>query len=190
MAEITESESLNGIISMREELEGGYIIPKGEKGDKGDPFTYNDFTPEQLAFLTGPKGEKGDKGDKGEQGIKGDKGDIGDPGGVNSINGLQGDVNIYIPVLHKYILKVTSTVTSQEITLPAKYKVGEYLDVYFNGRKLLKASTSDTEGHYYEVGESGSISNKIKIATDWFNSAYDKITTDDVFEFVIRGEYE
>ena len=33
---------------------------KGEKGDKGDAFTYEDFTEEQLASL---KGEKGDKGD-------------------------------------------------------------------------------------------------------------------------------
>ena len=32
----------------------------GLKGDKGDPFTYSDFTAEQLAAL---KGEKGDKGD-------------------------------------------------------------------------------------------------------------------------------
>lgn len=33
---------------------------QGLKGDKGDPFTYADFTPAQLAAL---KGEKGDKGD-------------------------------------------------------------------------------------------------------------------------------
>ena len=33
---------------------------RGEKGDKGDAFTYSDFTEEQLASL---KGEKGDKGD-------------------------------------------------------------------------------------------------------------------------------
>lgn len=37
------------------------------KGDKGDPFTYNDFTPEQLALL---KGEKGDKGDIGPIGTE------------------------------------------------------------------------------------------------------------------------
>lgn len=56
----------------------------GEKGDtgatgatgaKGDPFTYSDFTAEQLAALKGAQGEKGDKGDKGEPGAKGDKGD-------------------------------------------------------------------------------------------------------------------
>lgn len=83
MAEINEKQALNGVVSAREGLEGGYIIPKGEKGDKGDPFIYEDFTPEQLALLTGPKGEKGDKGDRGLQGLKGDKGDKGDPGGVN-----------------------------------------------------------------------------------------------------------
>ena len=35
-------------------------VKNGEKGDKGDAFTYDDFTAEQLAAL---KGEKGDKGD-------------------------------------------------------------------------------------------------------------------------------
>ncbi|MBR3647129.1 MAG: hypothetical protein IKN59_01900 [Paludibacteraceae bacterium] len=30
------------------------------KGDKGDPFTYDDFTPEQLAALKGDKGDDGD----------------------------------------------------------------------------------------------------------------------------------
>lgn len=43
----------------------------GEKGEKGDAFTYEDFTPEQLAALKGEQGipgEKGEKGDKGEPG--------------------------------------------------------------------------------------------------------------------------
>jgi len=65
---------------------------QGEQGPKGDPFTYEDFTPEQLEGLrgpkgdtgeTGPQGEKGDKGDTGAagpQGEKGDKGDIGATG--------------------------------------------------------------------------------------------------------------
>lgn len=40
------------------------VIPgaQGLKGDKGDPFTYADFTPEQLAALKGPKGDKGEDG--------------------------------------------------------------------------------------------------------------------------------
>jgi len=34
----------------------------GVQGEKGEPFTYEDFTPEQLELLRGPKGEKGDPG--------------------------------------------------------------------------------------------------------------------------------
>ena len=33
--------------------------PKGEPGTKGDPFRYEDFTPEQLESLKGPKGDAG-----------------------------------------------------------------------------------------------------------------------------------
>lgn len=65
------------------------VVLNGAKGDKGDPFTYGDFTPEQLATL---KGDKGDQGEKGEaftyndftpeqlSALKGPKGDKGDTG--------------------------------------------------------------------------------------------------------------
>ena len=43
----------------------------GEKGDKGDPFRYEDFTPEQLASLKGDKGDKGDNGIDGKDGADG-----------------------------------------------------------------------------------------------------------------------
>jgi hypothetical protein len=46
----------------------------GPQGPQGKPFTYDDFTQEQLEALKGPKG------DKGETGVKGDKGDIGPQG--------------------------------------------------------------------------------------------------------------
>ena len=36
-------------------IEGAvFFYAKGDKGDKGDPFTYNDFTPEQIAELQRP----------------------------------------------------------------------------------------------------------------------------------------
>ena len=62
------------------------------KGAKGDPFTYSDFTPEQLAALKGPQGEIGERGPKGDPfvysdftpeqlaALKGPKGDIGAQG--------------------------------------------------------------------------------------------------------------
>ena len=67
------------------------------KGDKGDPFTYEDFTPEQLAALIGPKGEigpagpQGKIGPKGDVGPKGEKGDIG-PRGEIGPKGEKGDI--------------------------------------------------------------------------------------------------
>ena len=36
--------------------------PQCDPGPKGDPFRYEDFTPEQLAALKGPKGDKGEDG--------------------------------------------------------------------------------------------------------------------------------
>ena len=58
----------------------------GEPGPKGDPFTYEDFTEEQLAALKGPKG---DQGEPGEQGPKGDTGEAG-PQGIQGETGPQG----------------------------------------------------------------------------------------------------
>ena len=56
---------------------------QGPKGDKGDPFTYSDFTEDQINNLkNGPKGDKGDPGEtgpQGPQGPQGPKGDKGDP---------------------------------------------------------------------------------------------------------------
>lgn len=91
----------------------------------------------------------------------------------------------FIP--HKYILKVSQdTALGATVTIPCYYKVGQdVLDVYLNGDRLIKCSTYDDKntGHYSEVGENDSISNKIKITSDW------KAETEDVFDFVVKGEY-
>ena len=85
---------------------------EGPPGPKGDPFTYDDFTPEQLENLKGPKGDtgpvgpqgltgpqgpKGDTGPEGltgEQGPKGDKGDVGHQGpqGIQGLTGPEGPI--------------------------------------------------------------------------------------------------
>ena len=65
-----------------EELKGntGDTGVKGDTGDTGKAFTYDDFTPEQLAGLKGDTGDTGQTGSKGDTGAKGDKGDTGDTG--------------------------------------------------------------------------------------------------------------
>ena len=58
------------VIKVRDRKTGKWItVPyniKSEKGDKGDPFTFNDFTEEQLAALKGSKGDTGPQGEKGD----------------------------------------------------------------------------------------------------------------------------
>lgn len=61
--------------------ETGATGQRGEQGPKGDAFTYADFTPEQLAGLTGPQGERGPAGPQGERGLAGPQG----------IQGIQGE---------------------------------------------------------------------------------------------------
>ena len=53
---------------------------EGPPGPKGDPFTYEDFTPEQLENLKGPIGETGPQGPIGPQGEVGPKGPQGPKG--------------------------------------------------------------------------------------------------------------
>ena len=57
-----------------EQLEGlvGPMGPEGPQGERGPAFTYADFTEEELAGLIGPEGPRGPEGPQGSQGPKGD----------------------------------------------------------------------------------------------------------------------
>lgn len=48
----------------------------GPQGERGKAFTYDDFTPEQLSKLIGPKGEIGPQGPQGEPGEPGKDGTV------------------------------------------------------------------------------------------------------------------
>lgn len=65
----------------------------GEPGPKGDAFTYEDFTEEQLLALVGPPGPQGKQGIQGPQGPQGKTGPQGERGiqGKQGIPGPQGE---------------------------------------------------------------------------------------------------
>ena len=68
------------------------VKAEGKKGDKGDPFTFSDFTPLQLASLKGEKGDKFKFEDFTPAEIlklKGEKGDKGDPFTFNDFTNSQ-----------------------------------------------------------------------------------------------------
>ena len=50
------------------------VGPQGPKGDKGEAFTFDDLTPEQISKLIGPQGEVGPQGPQGNMGPKPVKG--------------------------------------------------------------------------------------------------------------------
>ena len=98
----TASDNVIYIWSVDEQAWTSVGSLQGPPGPKGDAFTYEDFTPEQLEALTGPQGQKGDTGETGPQGPKGDtgpqgpagpKGDTGDTGpqGERGLQGPKGD---------------------------------------------------------------------------------------------------
>ena len=102
-------------------------------------------------------------------------------------NGENKQVEIEKTYSKEYSLVLSSNVsTGGEITLPFYYKVGaNVLQVYYMGQLLLLSSDdSGTDGHYMEVGEADSISNKIKLTSDW---SADK---GEYFKFVVKGVYE
>ena len=61
--------TLNLVLPKGAKGDKGDAGTNGTKGEKGDPFTYADFTPEQLAALKGAKGDKGARGEKGADGV-------------------------------------------------------------------------------------------------------------------------
>ena len=103
------------------------------KGDKGDPFTYSDFTEEQLAKLKGPRGNDGNDGTDGKtpvlESVNAQSGDT--PSGSFTENGVDENGN------PKYVLNLTlpkgkdgqppvfesGTVTTVEPTEPADVEI-------------------------------------------------------------------
>ena len=168
----------NGYVGTEEEWVASL---KGPKGDKGDPFTYSDFTPEQLGALKGPKGDQGirgevgPKGDKGDpftyedftpeqlaalKGPKGDKGDVG-PQGEAGPKGDKGDVGPIGPKGEDAVLPNFKTINGQSIVGEGDIAVsGGEPDTYVksasvNGNKLTLTNKDNSTVEFTAGGGGG-----------------------------------
>ena len=166
---LEEKQELNGNIVANGEIVSASIAQKGEKGDKGDPFIYNDFTEEQLARLKGPKGDTGEKGDKGDpftyndfteeqlsslKGEKGDKGDKGDPGpqgaqGEKGDKGNTGDVGPQGVGVQSIVQTTTSTEDSGDNVITVTLSDGS------SSNFTIKNGSKGSTGEKGDTGEQG-----------------------------------
>ena len=161
--------------------------PKGDKGDtgsqgpKGDAFTFEDFTTEQLASL---KGEKGDTGLQGPQGPKGDTGSQGPQGekGDTGPQGPKGDTgeSVNITDLFNMIYPVGSIYMSVNNTNPSLLFGGTWEKIedkfllgsgatYANGSTggsadAVVVSHNHSYGHKYVITTSGGPISKVSQA--------------------------
>ena len=103
-----------------------------------------------------------------------------------NLNNMQKNIEESVETYIYNLILTANVAAGGEITLPFYYKVGaNVLQVYYMGQLLLLSSDdAGTDGHYREVGEADSISNKIKLTTDW---SADK---GEYFKFVVKGVYE
>lgn len=102
-----------------------------------------------------------------------------------NLNNMQKNIEESVETYIYNLILTANVAAGGEITLPFNYKVGaNVLQVYYMGQLLLLSSDDvGTNGHYREVGTSGSLSNKIKLTTDW---SADK---GEYFKFVVKGVY-
>ena len=103
-----------------------------------------------------------------------------------NLNNMQKNIEESVETYIYNLILTANVAAGGEITLPFYYKVGaNVLQVYYMGQLLLLSSDdAGTNGHYREIGTSGSLSNKIKLTTDW------SAETGEYFKFVLKGVYE
>lgn len=103
-----------------------------------------------------------------------------------NLNKMQSNIENTVEVYTYNLILTANVAPGGEITLPFYYKVGaNVLQVYYMGLLLLLSSDdAGTNGHYREVGTADSLSNKIKLTTDW------SAEQGEYFKFVVKGVYE
>ena len=135
--------------------EKGETGDTGERGEKGAPFTYADFTEEQLAGLKGEKGDRGETGPRGERGEKGDTGERGEKGDTGE-RGEKGETGKGLTILGNF---ATEAELREKITSPDAgdaYGVGaaQPYDIYiYDGKAQSWNNHGPLQGAKGEKGD-------------------------------------
>ncbi len=127
----------------------GPVGPAGEQGPKGDPFLYENFTPEQLQSLKGPQGEQGPEGQTGPSVVQREKSFIATEGQTDFDMGVEIEHVLQIvvggvPQFSKhYTIVPPSTIRLNESVIEGT----EVFVVYYTALPL----SEDVEARFYEL---------------------------------------
>ena len=183
---VTTADEVNSAVATY--VEANKDTLKGAKGDKGDPFTYKDFTQEQLASLKGEKGDKGETGAtgangkdgaKGADGAKGDKGDKGEAG-ADGKDGLTTAVSVN---------GSTYNHVNGTITLPNYPTVPTKTSQLTNDSKFATESYVTTKISEASLG-GGSVDLSEYAKTTEVNTAISTALDGHTFKFLTQAEYD
>lgn len=149
--------------SVRKDADDGVF--NGHDGERGQPFTYADFTAAQLEALRGPAGEKGEKGEKGDRGDIGPQGPRGESG-KNEVN--EQTETAFTGILMGNGKTVKQAVPGVDYALPSEQTVKKY-GVRFDG----SANTGQTVHRMYEAeGLVANVGTDTETAVNDFDSIY------------------
>lgn len=151
----------NGLTAYEEALNLGFIGTKEEwlaslKGEKGD------------IGATGEQGIPGPKGDTGPKGDKGEKGDTGNPGADFDERKLEAKLANYEKKHTYYSMTIKEEISAEtEVEMPCSYVVGNNeIDIFIDGIYLKCEKSENDIANYREVGEVGTMSNKVMFGFD------------------------
>lgn len=166
------------------EVRNGQQGATGPQGEKGDPFTYADFTAEQLAALKGPKGDKGDTGEQGPQGPQGEtgpqgpKGDKGDTGatGPKGEKGETGATGAQGPAGEDGVSPTVSTSKSGKVTTIT------FVDATGTKTATINDGADGAKGDTGDTGPAGANGYTPVRGTDYWTAADQEQIVSDVLE--------
>ena len=150
------------------------------KGDKGDPFTYEDFTPEQLEALRGPQGPKGADGTMTFEDLT--------PEQKESLKGEDG-----ISVTHSWdgnILTITSASGSSSIDLKKEVKMLDGSDAHETDGEFFCYYAWQLDDGVYLLNSSDETMGEIILDSDYNYSLVSGLVIVNTDNFQYDGGYK
>ena len=161
----------------------GDIGPQGIQGEKGDAFTYEDFTEEQLQALTGPTGEAGKitevtatvDNTVGEPSVEVELGGTEEERTIGlafaGLKGEKGDAGVYVgsgDMPEGYMVQIDPTA---ELATPEELGAADRVHMHEPEEVGLPAASAEDAGKVVVVDENGAYAVGVKPATVSFYDA-------------------